>query len=185
MAARARCSWSRSRSTASPRRHGNGATIGFAFDSPEEVDAWHQRGIAAGGTAIEDPPGIRAQRVRFALPRLSARSRRQQIVRAASPGAMTIETVSEVAATAGCRASIAMPPPRPAPTWCFRCSCRRGRARRAAAGAVVSVGADLQPRQRHRKRRVSRCLRRGGDDLHRPRHQPARGGRARRSRGGL
>ena len=40
--------------------HGNGSTIGFAFDSPEEVDAWHQRGIAAGGTAIEDPPGVRS-----------------------------------------------------------------------------------------------------------------------------
>ena len=40
--------------------HANGATIGFACDSPEEVDAWHQRGIAAGGTAIEDPPGIRS-----------------------------------------------------------------------------------------------------------------------------
>ena len=40
--------------------HGNGSTIGFAFDSPEEVDAWHQRGLAAGGTAIEDPPGIRS-----------------------------------------------------------------------------------------------------------------------------
>ena len=42
-----------------PASHGNGSTIGFAFDSPEEVDAWHQRGIAAGGTSIEDPPGIR------------------------------------------------------------------------------------------------------------------------------
>ena len=40
--------------------HGNGSTIGFAFDTPEEVDAWHQRGIAAGGTAIEDPPGPRS-----------------------------------------------------------------------------------------------------------------------------
>ena len=39
---------------------GNGSTIGFACDSPEEVDAWQQRGIAAGGTAIEDPPGIRS-----------------------------------------------------------------------------------------------------------------------------
>jgi len=37
----------------------NGGTIGFNFDSPEEVDAWQQRGIAAGGTAIEDPPGYR------------------------------------------------------------------------------------------------------------------------------
>jgi catechol 2,3-dioxygenase-like lactoylglutathione lyase family enzyme len=39
--------------------HGNGATIGFNFGSPDEVDRWQQRGIAAGGTAIEDPPGIR------------------------------------------------------------------------------------------------------------------------------
>ncbi len=38
---------------------GNGSTIGFVFDSPEEVDAWHAAGAAAGGTAIEDPPGIR------------------------------------------------------------------------------------------------------------------------------
>jgi catechol 2,3-dioxygenase-like lactoylglutathione lyase family enzyme len=43
-----------------PASHGNGATIGFAFDSPEEVDAWHARGLAAGGTAIEDPPGVRS-----------------------------------------------------------------------------------------------------------------------------
>lgn len=42
-----------------PATAGNGTTIGFAFDSPEEVDAWHAAGIAAGGTAIEDPPGIR------------------------------------------------------------------------------------------------------------------------------
>jgi catechol 2,3-dioxygenase-like lactoylglutathione lyase family enzyme len=39
--------------------HGNGSTIGFAFDSPEEVNAWHATGVAAGGTAIEDPPGYR------------------------------------------------------------------------------------------------------------------------------
>jgi len=39
--------------------HGNGSTVGFGFDSPEEVDAWHARGVAAGGTAIEDPPGYR------------------------------------------------------------------------------------------------------------------------------
>ena len=43
-----------------PATPANGATIGFACDSPEEVDAWHQRGIAAGGKAIEDPPGIRS-----------------------------------------------------------------------------------------------------------------------------
>ncbi|HVF37881.1 MAG TPA: VOC family protein [Sphingomicrobium sp.] len=43
-----------------PATHGNGSTIGFAFDSPEEVDAWHKRGIEAGGTSIEDPPGPRS-----------------------------------------------------------------------------------------------------------------------------
>jgi catechol 2,3-dioxygenase-like lactoylglutathione lyase family enzyme len=37
----------------------NGGTIGFTFDSPEEVDAWHRRGLEAGGTACEDPPGFR------------------------------------------------------------------------------------------------------------------------------
>jgi catechol 2,3-dioxygenase-like lactoylglutathione lyase family enzyme len=42
-----------------PASHGNGSTIGFVFDSPEEVDAWHAAGVAAGGTPIEDPPGIR------------------------------------------------------------------------------------------------------------------------------
>jgi catechol 2,3-dioxygenase-like lactoylglutathione lyase family enzyme len=38
---------------------GNGVTIGFNVDSPEQGDAWHAAGLAAGGTAIEDPPGIR------------------------------------------------------------------------------------------------------------------------------
>ena len=39
--------------------HGNGSTIGFAVDGPEQAHAWHEAGIAAGGTAIEDPPGLR------------------------------------------------------------------------------------------------------------------------------
>jgi len=39
--------------------HSNGGTIGFNLDSPEEVDAWHRRGVEAGGTSIEDPPGYR------------------------------------------------------------------------------------------------------------------------------
>ena len=43
-----------------PATHGNGSTVGFLFDSPEEVDAWHAAGVAAGGTSIEDPPGIRS-----------------------------------------------------------------------------------------------------------------------------
>ena len=39
--------------------HGNGSTIGFNFETPEEVDAWQRRGVEAGGKACEDPPGIR------------------------------------------------------------------------------------------------------------------------------
>ena len=37
----------------------NGGTIGFAASSPEQADAWHAAGLAAGGTACEDPPGVR------------------------------------------------------------------------------------------------------------------------------
>ncbi|RAI58323.1 VOC family protein [Roseicella frigidaeris] len=39
--------------------HANGGTIGFAMASPAEADAWHAAGVAHGGTAIEDPPGVR------------------------------------------------------------------------------------------------------------------------------
>ena len=42
-----------------PAYHANGGTIGFNFDSPEEVDAWHKRGVENGGTSIENPPGYR------------------------------------------------------------------------------------------------------------------------------
>ena len=38
--------------------HANGGTIGFSM-SPEQADAWHKAGIANGGMAIEDPPGVR------------------------------------------------------------------------------------------------------------------------------
>ena len=37
----------------------NGGTLGFQASSPEAVYAWHAAGLAAGGTAIEDPPGPR------------------------------------------------------------------------------------------------------------------------------
>lgn len=40
--------------------HGNGSTIGFAMDGSAQADAWHQAGVAAGGTAIEDAPGVRS-----------------------------------------------------------------------------------------------------------------------------
>ena len=38
---------------------GNGSTIGFAMSGPAQADAWHKAGVEAGGTAIEDPPGVR------------------------------------------------------------------------------------------------------------------------------
>lgn len=42
-----------------PACHANGGTIGFAVDSTDMADAWHAAGVAAGGKAIEDPPGWR------------------------------------------------------------------------------------------------------------------------------
>lgn len=42
-----------------PASVANGSTLGFAIDSPQQGDAWHAAGLANGGTAIEDPPGIR------------------------------------------------------------------------------------------------------------------------------
>jgi catechol 2,3-dioxygenase-like lactoylglutathione lyase family enzyme len=42
-----------------PATSANGGTIGFAAKSPAEADAWHAAGVAAGGTSIEDPPGVR------------------------------------------------------------------------------------------------------------------------------
>ncbi|MCC7393295.1 MAG: VOC family protein [Sphingomonadaceae bacterium] len=41
-----------------PATAGNGSTIGFAM-TPEQADAWHAAGVANGGKAIEDPPGVR------------------------------------------------------------------------------------------------------------------------------
>jgi len=39
--------------------HANGGTIGFAMANPAQADAWHAAGLASGGIANEDPPGIR------------------------------------------------------------------------------------------------------------------------------
>jgi catechol 2,3-dioxygenase-like lactoylglutathione lyase family enzyme len=36
----------------------NGGTIGFAM-TPDQADAWHDAGVASGGTSCEDPPGPR------------------------------------------------------------------------------------------------------------------------------
>ncbi len=37
----------------------NGGTIGFAAADGPAADAFHAAGLAHGGTAIEDPPGVR------------------------------------------------------------------------------------------------------------------------------
>ena len=42
-----------------PATGANGGTIGFAM-TPEQADAWHAAGVANGGTAIEDAPGVRS-----------------------------------------------------------------------------------------------------------------------------
>ena len=42
-----------------PACHANGGTIGFAAPDGVAVEAFHKAGVEAGGTAIEDPPGVR------------------------------------------------------------------------------------------------------------------------------
>ncbi|KQQ84659.1 glyoxalase [Xanthomonas sp. Leaf131] len=42
-----------------PATPGNGATVGFTCTSPEQVRAFHDIAVAAGGVSIEDPPGLR------------------------------------------------------------------------------------------------------------------------------
>lgn len=37
----------------------NGMTIGFKCNSPEQVKELHDVAIEAGGTSVEDPPGLR------------------------------------------------------------------------------------------------------------------------------
>ena len=42
-----------------PASHGNGSTVGFTAENAAAADAWHAAGLANGGTACEDAPGIR------------------------------------------------------------------------------------------------------------------------------
>ena len=39
--------------------HGNGSTLGFLAKTPELADAWHAAGLANGGIACEEAPGVR------------------------------------------------------------------------------------------------------------------------------
>lgn len=43
-----------------PACFANGGTLGFHAKAADMVDAFHAAGLAAGGKAIEDPPGPRA-----------------------------------------------------------------------------------------------------------------------------
>ena len=42
-----------------PATCANGGTIAFKCDTPERVHAFHDAAVAAGGTSIEEPPGVR------------------------------------------------------------------------------------------------------------------------------
>jgi catechol 2,3-dioxygenase-like lactoylglutathione lyase family enzyme len=42
-----------------PACHANGGTIGFTITSEDQAHAWHDAGVASGGTTCEDPPGLR------------------------------------------------------------------------------------------------------------------------------
>ena len=62
---------------------GNGSTVGFLMDSPEQADAWHAAG--AGPWRNRDRRAARRapEPLRADLPRLPARPRRQQALRPA------------------------------------------------------------------------------------------------------
>lgn len=42
-----------------PASHANGGTVGFKMENPEMAQAWHDAGVANGGTSAENPPGVR------------------------------------------------------------------------------------------------------------------------------
>jgi len=82
-----------------PACRANGGTIGFSMDGPDQVEAWqgrdgewrrHLRGPA------RPPRGL----VRPALPRLSARPRREQAVRAVSRAGLIMH--GQPTSTASC-----------------------------------------------------------------------------------
>jgi catechol 2,3-dioxygenase-like lactoylglutathione lyase family enzyme len=46
-----------------PATAANGGTIGFKCESPEQVRQFHDTALAHGGTSIEDPPGLREDKL--------------------------------------------------------------------------------------------------------------------------
>lgn len=49
-----------------PATYGNGSTIGFGMTSAQ-ADDWWKAGQEAGGTAVEDPPGVRGEGTPMAM----------------------------------------------------------------------------------------------------------------------
>ncbi len=80
-----------------PATHGNGCTIGFAM-TKEQADAWHDAGVEGRRHRDRRSAGRARRRRHEAVSRLSARSRRQQALRAAT---RLMETVSENRAHGG------------------------------------------------------------------------------------
>jgi catechol 2,3-dioxygenase-like lactoylglutathione lyase family enzyme len=52
-------SWSPNLIDGKPATTLNGGTIGFLMSDAKQAEAWHNAGVANGGTSIEDPPGVR------------------------------------------------------------------------------------------------------------------------------
>ena len=52
-----------------PATHANGGTIGFKCTSPEQVKQFHDTAVANGGTSIEEPPGLRPNKMFLAYVR--------------------------------------------------------------------------------------------------------------------
>lgn len=46
-----------------PATYANGGTIGFKCNSPEQVTQFHDAAVANGGTSIEQPPGLRQNKM--------------------------------------------------------------------------------------------------------------------------
>jgi len=49
-----------------PANAANGGTIGFLAKTIDVGNAWHEAGLANGGTACEDPPGMRGEEMYLA-----------------------------------------------------------------------------------------------------------------------
>ena len=183
MAAGARCSWCRSRSTASRRRTAMASTIGFLMRQPGRG-----RRLACGrgrGWRHVDRGSARHPRATLSASSTSpicAIPTATSCAGSTGAAGVTLETVSEVKSHGGVQGVYRHASAATGTDMTFSVFVpAAARERRAAAGALVSERTHLHPRQCHREGRVSRRLRRGRHHLRRARHQPARRGRARRS----